>query len=85
MSNQANHQNSCHQSIMPTSSGCLTGDLCPKNMFFGNLEVDRLNVQALLAVTITVIIGMISTLLIFKSNSSFPDNIYADTATLIRV
>ncbi|MEN8135791.1 MAG: glucosaminidase domain-containing protein [Thermodesulfobacteriota bacterium] len=70
---------------MPTSSGCLTGDLCPKNMFFGNLEVDRLNVQALLAVTITVIIGMISTLLIFKNNSSFPANIYADNATLLRV
>ena len=58
---------------------------CSQNIFFGNLEVDRLNVQAMMAVLITVIIGMISTLHIYKNNTRIPADLYADNANLFRV
>jgi uncharacterized FlgJ-related protein len=85
MSNQTNHKNICHHSVITGNHGSLTDDLYPEQMFFGNLGVDPLNVQALLAVTIALIIAIISTLLVFKNNSSLPDKIYADNATLLRV
>lgn len=56
-----------------------------QSMFFGSLEVDSLNVQALLAVSIIVVIGGLISLFIYKNNIIIPDDIYADNATLLQV
>ncbi len=56
-----------------------------QDVFFGNLEVDRLTVQALTAVTLIIIIGVVSTLLIFKNNTRIPDDIYTDSSALLMV
>jgi Bax protein len=85
MTKKPDHKNSCHRSAVTENTGAVTEDLYHKNILFGNLEVDRLNVQALLAITITVFIGLVTTLHIFKYNNSFPDDIYADNATLLSV
>ena len=70
---------------MPGNKSPLINDRCAQRMFFGNLEIDLLNVKALLAVTIIVIIVVISTLLTFKNSTRFPEDIYADNAALFKV
>jgi Bax protein len=85
MSKTPDHKDNCQTSALTGNENHVTAVAGAQNMFFGNLEVDRLTVQALTAVTITVIIGVISTLLIFKNNPRFPDDIYADNATLLKV
>jgi Bax protein len=69
-----------HIKIRPTANAVLvtrrTGDTAKRQkIFFGNLEVDRLNVQALVAVTMALIVGAVSTLLATKPPpGQFTDN-----------
>ncbi len=85
MSETPDHKNSCQTYAMTKNKNNITGLEGAQIMFFGNLEVDRLTVQALTAVMLTVIIGVISTLLIFKNNTRIPDDIYADSSDLLMV
>lgn len=73
MNDTRKHTNDCH----PKPVG--------QKIFFGKVEVEQDVLQALLAVSICVIVGVISAMLIFKSNHRLTDNIYADNATLLEV
>lgn len=84
MNETRNQINNCHsaQTYRQKQTGVVTTE---RKIFFGKVEVEHDILQAVLAVAIFVIVGIVSAMLVFKSNHRVTDNIYADNATLLEV
>lgn len=85
MNEKSDNRDSRHSSGETVPDKHTTDAVRTQKMFFGNLEVDRLNVQTLMAVTMVLVIGLIVTLLLYKDNRPFSEDIYAGNATVFEV